>query len=360
MAEKISEWVMPALVKLTRLDARTQQVFPEGDLLRRRVSKALYGMPQYGCACTTWSGGTSVYDAAKTALYDSINNGIDCAQCMSGNGTELRMNSRTIITIAAVLVTAILLPFAVIHLLGERLSNSDSKFGSSLAVITLFANAYLFAAHIYYFKSEAAYLWIQRLLLRFRRTHTYWRFTVSYNGIDPLIIEGKSRVHELNRMLVDAARVALAGRVTAESMATGVHLLIDDRDRFEFAFDVEEDRLALHTSKMLVPNHLYWRTLDRLTAFYDAAEKIVRPRETDYRLEVAFERNPYFGFFVRHVPERLLTYFRCTFQSSISPDCRIEATKEAVYLNCTSNATLNSVARGYLSLSDRLITKGSE
>ena len=252
-----------------------------------------------------------------------------------------------------------LLPWVAVLLYRKPINTFYSQTEGVFASLALLLSIYIGIAEYYYLKSERFYLWVQRQVLRWRRVHTYWRFTVRYSQVDSLLAEGRSTVPAVQGQILAAFRASFPGKPLVEtSLKNALSVVVDDVDRFDFTFDIDADEIGLQTSKMRVPSDIYWSFLDTLVNLLGNVEKAIRPKETAYRLELVFEKNPYFGFFVRHVPEKLLNHFRCSFQSSISTDCRVEATKDAIYLDCPSNTTLDKVARGYLSLSSRLVTQG--
>jgi hypothetical protein len=170
---------------------------------------------------------------------------------------------------------------------------------ASLAIIVAI---YVVIGEYYYLKSERFYLWVQRQILRWRRAHTYWRFTVRYTGVSGLLLEGKSEVPELQRRILAAfANSFLNKPMSNSSLTNSLSVTVDDIDRFDFSFDFDSDEITLLTSKMRVPSNIYWSFMDTLVELLDRVEKAIGPRESQYRLEMTFETNPYFGFFVRHV-----------------------------------------------------------
>jgi hypothetical protein len=210
-----------------------------------------------------------------------------------------------------------------------------------------------------YLRDERFFLFIQRNLLRFRRIHTFWRLTVSYEGAGVVDDSGAPLGRQLTERLREVFDARSRGICSWQVGANFSNVIVDDRDRFNFGFEYETRRAALTSSKMLVPSHLYERSLKELAGTLTEVERVLRPTRSDYRLEISFERqNPYFGFFVRNVPQELVRHFRCVFRTVPlhGAECVIEATESTILLNARDHHTLHEAAGKYLTLSDTLIT----
>jgi hypothetical protein len=120
---------------------------------------------------------------------------------------------------------------------------------------------------------------------------------------------------------------------------------------------ISEGEAALAVDKILVPANVYQEYLGQLTRVFTALERDLRARQASYSMHILFPRpNPYFGFFVRHVPIEMLHEFRCTFTPSGNGSSRIEVSKYGITIQTDSPGNLQNLATSYLSLSKRLIT----
>src|SRR5687768_2218415 len=97
------------------------------------------------------------------------------------------------------IIFGLLVPVALVFVFHGIVNTSYARMEGVVSVLAFLAAIYIGIAEYYYFKSERFYLWVQRQILRWRPVHTYWRFTVRYDGINALIVDGRSRIPELQR-----------------------------------------------------------------------------------------------------------------------------------------------------------------
>ena len=233
-------------------------------------------------------------------------------------------------------------------LVGLRLNDAISKDYAGL--VTLFSvaiTAYITFLNALYQKSYAFHLLINRLRLRFSRTHTFWQphfhFEMEADKcVGPLLL------NELWQLLSKGEY----GQAVRQSQ-TPSKLVVSLDSLLTIQLRINDNSLDLgFEHKFLVPSHLYDQYRFRLARLAEDITKIVRPVKTAYGIQVSFgdgARNPYYGFFVNRVPMSLLQDFQVTFRLDAKSDCRIEAGTDHVNVEagCLTDAfeALNQVLR---------------
>jgi hypothetical protein len=162
-----------------------------------------------------------------------------------------------------------------------------------------------------------------------------------------------SAIQERIRGIVDDAFAP--AKCTLKSSLNELEVTIDEGDRINFYFDYENDEVFARSSRMRVPNSMYETYLKQIIRFISRLESILQPTEKFYSLEIAFTRNPYFGFFLQNVPHQQIDDFHCVFRSNIAENCALEATKTSLKLSTTDCFALGDVGEEYLALSGHLL-----
>jgi hypothetical protein len=251
------------------------------------------------------------------------------------------------LVISACIVLPILSVWIFSNWINEKYSHLE---GVITALIVLF-NAYLFLASLFYYRSERFYLFVQRQLLRFRRTHTRWKFVTHYKEVEAFKA-GQNRIVEIGNLLsASFAKVFPKSKVTRKQSLNEIEIIVDDGDRFVFRLDHDHDEAYFVTSRMRVPSGIYVGYLRQNIHLLSEVEKQLSPKSVDYRLEIEFDRNPYFGFFLRNVPADLVKTFHCVFHTTVRAGASVEVWTNTVAVSTADCFALQEVATNYLALS---------
>lgn len=255
----------------------------------------------------------------------------------------------------ALILLAVCIPALTIWIFGVWIETNFSEWQGRIALAAATLEVYVFIAWAVYLKNERTYLFVQRILLRFRRTHTFWKFKVSYSSTPAL--KGQSfdideSVVAIEQAFKDAIPTASISAITLKNQVT---VTIDDGDRFIFDFDHAQEELHVTSSRIRVPSHLYAAQLASLLRITSSIERSLQPGVAFYGLDINFDKNPYFGFFVQNVPINLIRGFHCSFQTTIRPGCTVEANKTTIFVSARDYPSLMEVAESYLSLSETLV-----
>lgn len=207
--------------------------------------------------------------------------------------------------------------------LNEKISNDYA------GVITVFSIAlciYSVALNILYQRSQRVHLFISRILLKFRRTHTFWLPHFHFDLEQP----NTKKLFSNLWILLSSNRFGNA--VKKEETANTLKISIDNL--FLISLRVTDSSLVVSfDQKLLVPTHLYNDYRQRLSRLAEEIRNTVNPTTAKYSVIVSFkegEKNPYYGFFVNRVPAELVQNFQVAFRLSSCSDCRVEASIDQV------------------------------
>ncbi len=243
-----------------------------------------------------------------------------------------------------------------------RFNNWFTRWNGAIGIISLWVLCIMWVANLYYFKSEPFYLIVQKSLLWFRRTDSTWKFNAHYkdiakdNGYFPWDKEKfaeyiASAMEELLKKPV----------VIKEQLLNRCSFRLDGLIHLSIRYDSNPTATVV-VDKLLAPAHRYKEYIDVLTEIFSMLEKELRPREVAYSMHIKFpNHNPYFGFFIRHVPRNNLREFRCSFSPNSTMDTSIiDVQKDGIVIRTDSISKLRCLALDYLSLSKTLITGGNK
>jgi hypothetical protein len=252
----------------------------------------------------------------------------------------------------------ILLPLVLCVFLGIKLNDWFGKWTGAICATSIIVNIYVFIGSYYFYKSERFYLWIQRQLLRFKRTDTNWYFQVSYENISQNGGKFAWQEEKFNdRLACNIERLVGKSVSIEKNIICCLVLAIDNQIRLTLRY-ADDGKASLATSKILVPSHRYDEYINWLSDIFSEIEREFRAIDVQYRMHIEFpNKNPYFGFFVRNIPIELLREFRCTFFSSISEGASVDATNAEIIIDTDSLQKLCRISKSYLSLSENLITR---
>lgn len=232
------------------------------------------------------------------------------------------------------------------------------RWTGAICGVSIVLNVYLFIGGYYFFKSERFYLWVQRQLLRVTRTDTNWYFQVSYENI--LESDGKFAWDEKNfvKRLANSIEKLVGKQVCIEKeLLNCFTLVVDNRIRLKSRYEIDGTG-SLTVTKILVPSHRYDEYMNWLCGVFSIIEREFRAEQVCYRMHIEFpDRNPYFGFFVRHIPAKMLREFHCAFFSSLSEGATIDVNNDEIIIDADSPQKLYRLSKSYLSLSENLVTR---
>jgi hypothetical protein len=196
-------------------------------------------------------------------------------------------------------------------------------------VITVFSLAlaiYSTGVNILYQRCQRFHLFVNRIFLIFKRTHTFWQphFHFEFDGsCDSSVIED---------LWSHFSTGDYGKTVKKDQTLSTLRISIDNL--FVMTLRIGDTSLDLEfDQKLLVPSHLYDIYRQRLSKLAEGARNTINPKTSKYSIIVSFGdgmRNPYYGFFVSRVPAKLLQNFQVTFRLGPHSDCRIEAGMDQV------------------------------
>lgn len=254
-----------------------------------------------------------------------------------------------------ILIFAVLLLILIIAI---SLNDWFTRWNGAIGILSLWLFLGTWIANFYYFRNERFFLLIQRVLLRFRRTDATWFFNVHYvnvaknNGNLPWQKEKFAENLALLLKEVLNKPVLIKNHLlnrTSFCIDSFIHLTL------RYSSDLTSN---LSIEKLLVPAHRYKEYMHILIEVFSTVERELRAKTVVYSMHIEFHKqNPYFGFFIRHIPKDSLSKFRCTFAPSIATaGSTIDVQKSGIVITTDSISKLHNLAISYLSLSKTLIT----
>lgn len=204
-----------------------------------------------------------------------------------------------------------------------------NTYGGVTTVLSTAFGIYCFVVNILYHKNQRVFLWVNRLLLLVRRTHTYWLPAFDFTLSDTTLANRHEAINEVEKALAASPHKKIQRSNETPSSAT---ITIDDT----FFFVIRVDETHLHVTldrKILVPAHLYEAYRQRLARFAEVISNAVHPESVRLGITITFGdgvSNPYFGFFVQRVPSQLLRHFQASFLLDQASSCRIEAGTDSI------------------------------
>ncbi len=204
-------------------------------------------------------------------------------------------------------------------------------------VITLFSVAfglYTASLSLLYQRNAAFHLFVQRLLLRIARTHTYWQPQFDFQ-LDQAQLANELPLVQVWDMLCEGRH---GHAVQKERTPTTLAASLDNL--FVVRFRLNDNSLCVFfDQKLLVPTHMYDEYRQRLALLAENIQQVVKPTMTRCGVRVSFPEgrsNPYYGFFVNRLCPSLLQSFQVAFRLDARSDCRIEAGTDHINVEGTS------------------------
>lgn len=207
--------------------------------------------------------------------------------------------------------------------------HSQSRYPGVVSVFSIAFGIYTATLNFLYRRNLAFHLFINRLRLRFKPTHTYWQPHVTMTLESAMQDDRAALLDEIWQLL----SVGVYG-VPERREATSTTLTAALDDLFVVRFRLDELRLYMDfEQKWLVPSYLYDPYRNRLANLIEGIERLARPIVVQCGIVVSFDqsdKNPYYGLFVNRVQPELLQTFQVAFRLDAHSACRIEAGKNHV------------------------------
>ncbi len=191
-------------------------------------------------------------------------------------------------------------------------------------VITVFSIAlalYTTALNFLYQRWQRFYLFINRVLLKLRRTHTFWQPHFRF------ILRQEPEAQIIGELWKYFQAGQHGSVIKRNQTPSTLEITIDEL--FVAKIRLDQNCLELYfEQKLLVPSHLYNEYRRKLSRLAEGIASRIKPASSKYSILISFDennQNPYFGFFVNRVPAQLLQTFQVTFRLTSDSDCFVEA-----------------------------------
>lgn len=228
-------------------------------------------------------------------------------------------------------VVAIALLLALGLLLNGKTDSFTKDYAGVVLVFSIAFSGYTTFLNFWYHKSPKFHFAVNRLLLWFARTHTYWQphFDLQFAG------EAESAPLSQSWELLRTGRYGRAVKRDETPMTFCASL--DDLLVMKFRL-ADSSLFVSFDHKLLVPSHLYDAYRQRLARLVEDLVGTVKPTSIRCGILVEFaegKRNPYYGFFINRIPPSLLDDFQVTFRLDADSDCRVEAGQNRINIEGT-------------------------
>lgn len=233
--------------------------------------------------------------------------------------------------------------------LGIRFNEAlGNRYAGVVSLFTFAFGIYTAILNFLYHRNLAFHLFVNRVKLRLRPTHTYWQphFTMT---IAADAAQRGMLLDEIWQMLSSGEHGTPQRR---ESTPTTLAVALDDL--FVVRFRLDEQNLYMDFDlKLLVPSHRYDEFRRRLANLAERVAQLAGPTAVQCCVIVSFEqqeKNPYFGLFVNRVQPELLQSFQVAFRIDANSSCRVEAGNNYVNIESRSLTELFEALRTVVSL----------
>jgi len=222
-----------------------------------------------------------------------------------------------------------------------------THWGSAALIYSIVATV----SGIYYSKNEKFYLFVHKyILFWFKDHHSRWKFFNRFEGV----ALNRKRAKEVITEELQNKDVKLE-----ESLDNYLKFVEDDEVVYKFNIKQRKDSITIEfrTSKFTVPWSKYGEEISIYTDLFNRLSSRLNPEKSNYQISLYFEkRNPYFGFFIRYLPQEMVRNFTCNFRSNKTDESTISATKNKITINSKKTESLRRNAIDYLTLNDTLVT----
>jgi hypothetical protein len=239
---------------------------------------------------------------------------------------------RTIAIVLLLHVAAIVVLAVCGFWLNDLIKEHADRYQGLIAIFSGAFGAYSFLMNLLYHKSARFHLFVNRLLLQFRRAHTYWLPSFDFelaeqphtrNIFDTIESSFWSLPHKTHRRV--------------DNTPTSVTFKLDNI--LCFVARLQDNHLHVTWDrKALVPSQLYDAYTMKLSRLAQSLFSVLKPESVRLGIEVSFDdgvANPYYGFFVRSVPAQTLRHFEASYVLDDNATCRVEAHTDNVTIEGT-------------------------
>lgn len=202
----------------------------------------------------------------------------------------------------------------------------NQEYAGVITVVSIGISLYTIIFNYLYQRTQRVHLFVNRILLKCKRSHTYWQ--PHFHFISPGFETDKIFYNLWTTISSNPFGAATKIHETANTLRIAVDNL------FVLSFRAAENEITLaFEHKLLVPTHLYSEYIQRLSRMAEEIRNTINPKKALYSIIVSFEpnhKNPYYGFFVNRVSPDLIQCFNVAFRLNSFSDCRIEAGKDEI------------------------------
>lgn len=256
----------------------------------------------------------------------------------------------TVVRVIAGNACALLLILAVAYSCNDWATQLIGNNQGGWAILTSGLAVWSFVIQLLYYRNEAVFLAVNKILMIFKKVHTRWKPFFAYTLSDVHCQEVTDRLESVQNELSRLPDAKLKWRKESSTLYR-----VELFDVFHFVLMIRELRIVLTFDRdETVPSHLYDRYSSRLASIAEVFQRELRPTEMQMSLTLTYRdgiKNPYFGYFVREVPSHLLTAFDITFEVGTEQKSRVCATVDSVEVHSDSIRCLFESAEHILSLS---------
>jgi hypothetical protein len=236
-----------------------------------------------------------------------------------------------VFAIIVIHIVIIVLLFGLGLLLNGKTDSFTKNYAGVISVLSIAFSCYTTFLNYWYHKSPKFHFAVNRLLLWFVNTHTYWKPHFDLRLTDDTNTTVLAQCWDL-------LRSGRHGR-PVKMYETPTTLCASLDDLFVIKFRLADYSLSVSFDhKLLVPSHLYVSYRQRLGRLVEDLITVVKPTSTHCGILIEFaegKHNPYYGFFINRVPPSLLDDFQATFRFDADSDCRIEAGQNRINIEGT-------------------------
>jgi hypothetical protein len=213
----------------------------------------------------------------------------------------------------------------------DWLRSSLDEYQGLTTVFSLAFGIYATAGQWLYHRSARVHMFVNRVYMQFRSTHTFWL---------PMF------VFEITEMPIEERDEMLAGLAKAFHELPFKRIKSTFVSRFETSIDLDQ-KLVFRTKisdsclivtldrKTMVPSHLYEQYRKLFAKIAEMCQQVVGTHLNATRLgmQITFDDgivNPYYGFLIRQLPSQVVRRFDVSFQFGNILPCRIDAANDEI------------------------------
>lgn len=223
-----------------------------------------------------------------------------------------------------------------------------------IASISLILAIYVAILQWFFNHSDHFFLTVQRLKLRFLRTHTHWCLTAKFELSCDLFKDGISNIPELFKQIQRSLESVEDRDISIANTDTTLNVVFGSEDTISFSInsnETERPYIYLKTNKMLVPSHIYNEKLHNLGRWLESIGNLDYTLDPSYELQIEFKQNPFFGFYLKRLPRELIENFNCSINlPTTKSTSEVTTTKDYILVRSTIVSSLLQSANDCLTL----------